>query len=286
MTRGLLCLVFLCSFILPIKAQQQSEAAVDKKRQLSFGVVPQQSPTRLASKWGPVLRRLSAETNIEIKFATAKNIPTFEARLAAGEYDLAYMNPYHYVHFSSSESGAYRAIAKESNKALRGIIVALASSDLASLEQLRNQEIAFPAPASFAASIIPQKIFENAAIAIQPKYVFSHDSVYLNVARGFVPAGGGVMRTFNAAPEHIRKNLKVIWTSDSYTPHAIAAHRRVSDEDIANIMQAFLTLNQDESFQKLLNELKFNPFEAATDNDWDDIRHLGISGFLAPSATN
>ena len=60
---------------------------------LTFGIVPQQSASRLAQIWVPVFDYLSEKTGMRIQFATAKDIPAFEACLARGAYDLAYMKP-------------------------------------------------------------------------------------------------------------------------------------------------------------------------------------------------
>lgn len=65
----------------------------------TFGIVPQQSATELTRAWTPVLNALQAKTGLTLRFATAPDIPTFEQRLVAGEYDFAYMNPYHYTVF-------------------------------------------------------------------------------------------------------------------------------------------------------------------------------------------
>ena len=61
---------------------------------LSIGIVPQQNATKLARLWTPICNYLSQQTGHRFVFKTAKDIPTFEKRLAAGEYDIAYMNPY------------------------------------------------------------------------------------------------------------------------------------------------------------------------------------------------
>ena len=67
---------------------------------LTFGVVPQQSASKLARLWTPILEQVSREVGVRIEFRTAKDIPTFEQRLASGEYDFAYMNPYHFTVFN------------------------------------------------------------------------------------------------------------------------------------------------------------------------------------------
>ena len=53
-----------------------------------FGVVPQQSATKLARAWVPFIKRLSKETGVSVRFATLNDIPSFEKCLARGAYEL------------------------------------------------------------------------------------------------------------------------------------------------------------------------------------------------------
>ena len=56
----------------------------------------------MAETWQPLIDYVSNYTGFEIDFKTAKDIPTFEANLADGKYDIAYVNPYHFVVFNES----------------------------------------------------------------------------------------------------------------------------------------------------------------------------------------
>lgn len=245
---------------------------------LVFGIVPQQSAKKLAETWVPLLNKISNDTGNKIIFATAKDIPTFEQRLANKEYDIAYMNPYHYVVYS--EQVGYQALAKQRNKKIQGIIVVHKNSEFTSLQELHNKTLAFPAPAAFAASIIPQAVMQELGIKVSPKYVSSHDSVYLNVYRQFSPAGGGVMRTLNATPENVRKDLKVLWRSNKFTPHSIATAPNISHETRQQLLTALLSLNDKPEYQPLLRAIGFNGFESASNQDWDDVRQLSIQTSL------
>ena len=72
-----------------------------------FGIVPQQSATKLARAWVPFIKRLSEETGVSVRFATLKDIPNFKQCHARGAYELAYMNPYHFTVFN--KLSGYRA---------------------------------------------------------------------------------------------------------------------------------------------------------------------------------
>jgi ABC-type phosphate/phosphonate transport system substrate-binding protein len=240
----------------------------------SFGIVPQQSASKLAALWVPILRQVSTESGHRLIFKTAKNIPEFEKKLAEGKYDFSYMNPYHYTVFHKSSN--YNAILKAKDKRIKGIVVVKKNSPYKRLEDLNNQSIAFPSPAAFAATILTQSAFKQRKLNITPKYVSSHDSVYRNVAQGRLAAGGGVIRTFKNTEANIKDQLAILWTSDGFTPHAIAAHERVPSEDTKSIQKSFITLSTTDKTMKLLSKIKLKGLESAQDSDWNDIRELKI----------
>lgn len=240
----------------------------------TFGIVPQQSADKLARLWGPILQQISEETGLRVSFKTAPNIPAFESRLAAGEYDFAYMNPYHYTVFN--QTSGYLALARARDKRIKGILVVRKDSEIKQLADLEGSTLAFPAPAAFAASILSQSNLKSAGVKFQSKYVSSHDSVYRTVAKGLYPAGGGVVRTLNNVEAEIRDQLRVLWTSRGYTPHAIAVHPRVNKQDAQALQQALVNLEQKAEGAALLKGIKIKGFEIARDSDWDDVRGLEL----------
>jgi phosphonate transport system substrate-binding protein len=240
----------------------------------SFGVVPQQSASRLAELWIPLLDQISEAAGVRLNFATARNIPTFERKLAAGDYDFAYMNPYHYTVFG--DSPGYRAIAKAKDRRIRGILVVRKDSPITDIRTLQQAELAFPSPAAFAASILTRAYLARESIAIKPRYVSSHDSVYRSVALGLYPAGGGIQRTLDNVDTKVRDQLRVLWTSPGYTPHAFAAHPRVAAELTQQVQRAMLKLDDSKAGMALLRDLNLPGLESARHEDWNDVRALDI----------
>lgn len=262
-TRLLISLVFLFGINTAVVAKEYT-----------FGIVPQQSAKKLAQLWTPVLQHLSEISGMEVKFATAKDIPTFEKRLAAGEYDFAYMNPYHFTVFN--EQPGYVAMAHQSEKRIKGIVIVRKDSKAQDLTALDGQRIAFPSPAAFAATILPQANIAKMGVNIDAKYVSSHDSVYMAVSRGLLPAGGGIVRTFNKTDPAVRDTLRILWTSTGYTPHAFAAHPAVSSADRDAFASALVSIAETEQGRELLSALGFADIQRADDASWDDVRDLQI----------
>lgn len=267
----LLIIIYAACIAQSVSANTEKQTKPDF---LVFGVVPQQSATKLAQNWIPLLNFISETSGVNLKFATAHDIPTFEKRLANGEYDIAYMNPYHYAVLH--DKVGFEALVHEKNKKIKGIIVANKNSQIDKLEDLSLQTIAFPAPAAFAATLIPKAHLNNQNISFESQYVNSHDAVYRNIAEGRFIAGGGIIRTFNAVPEQLRNELKIIWSSDEYTPHAIATFPNINDETRQKLRDAFIAVDTSVLSKTLLSPLGMQGFQQAEDNQWDDVRRLGI----------
>lgn len=244
----------------------------DASKVLSFGVVPQQSPSKLARAWGPILKEIGRRAGVKIVFKTAPDIPTFEQRLARGAYDIAYMNPYHYVEFH--EKPGYVPLVRAPGRELRGILVVRKNAPYHSVSDLAGKTLAFPAPAAFAATVLIQAEFSRQHVAMTPQYVASHDSVYLDVAKGLFPAGGGITRTFKALHPQIRNALRVIYETPGYTPHAIAVSPSLPAETAARIRAAFVEMDKHPETAALLAPLKIKRWVVAKDSDWDDVRAL------------
>lgn len=252
----------------------QSQTFAADNNTITFGIVPQQSASKMAKLWNPVLNELTKKTGIKFRFKTAKNIPTFEKRLLSGEYDVAYMNPYHFTVFNKKPG--YKAIAHARDKRIHGILVVHKDSPYQSIEDLRNKKIAFPSPAAFAATLLTGARLKKEGIPFEKKFVSSHDSVYRNVATKRFSAGGGVIRTLKNMDKKTQDNLRILWKSEGYTPHAIAIHPNMDNALKNKLQNALVMLDTTEEGKKLLKAIRIKGFSIAYDKDWDDVRSLNI----------
>ncbi len=264
---------FLIAALMGSATAAYAEAGKKSGQTFVFGIVPQQSGSKLSELWSPILKYLEEETGYTLRFATARNIPTFAQRLGESKYDFAYMNPQDYAR--SHDASGYEAFAKAKGLRLQGILVVHKDSKYRDLKDLEGEVIALPAHA-FAASEVMQAQFNKVGVSIQPKFVSSHESVYRNVAEGLAAAGGGVMRTFqNTSPEY-RDQLRILWTSEKFTPHAFAAHPRVPPEAVQKLQTALMNMDKSPKGKELLKTLRMEAIEAANDKEWDDVRSLKL----------
>lgn len=246
---------------------------------LTVGIVPQQSAAELARVWIPVLGLLSERSGVPLRFATAPDIPTFEKRMAAGAYDIGYMNPYHYSVFA--QKPGYVAFAKEKGRLLRGLVVVRKDSPIKDMSELADKAVAFPAPAAFAATVLVRAEFERKKVPIKAVFVNSHESVYMNVSSRQFEAGGGINRTLQTMDPAVRNDLRVLWQTKDYTPHAFAAHPRVPAAAIKAVRDAMLQADSDARGRAALEGIGFKGFDSAQDAEWNDVRALGIDTLAA-----
>jgi phosphonate transport system substrate-binding protein len=253
---------------------EQKEAPAEV-REIRFGVVPQQAPSQILRNWKGFAKEMSKRTGWKWTVKTAPSIPEFEERCLDGQYDIAYMNPYHYTVFA--QKPGYKAFARQKNKQIKGILVVRKDSPVETIAGLKDARVAFPSPAAFAASVVTRTYLRNEGIPVEVNYANSHDSVYANVANKIHEAGGGVMRTWNATSAEVRDQLEILWTSPAYTPHAFAHHPRLTDEEVKTLQKAVSDLEAEPRDSAVFDPIRFNGLTAGQDGDWDDVRALKIT---------
>ena len=120
---------------------------------LTFGVVPQQSPLILIKSWSPVIQYLEKETEQKIDLKIESSISKFEEILYSGGYDIAYMNPYHYI--VANEKKGYNSKIRD-EKDLVGILVVNKNSNLNSIIDIKGKNFLFASANAFAATLLPK----------------------------------------------------------------------------------------------------------------------------------
>jgi len=263
--------VLLGVFVLyPLSAQAQTE--------YTLGVVPQFDSRKIAKTWHPIIREIERQSGIKLKLVGAPSIPDFEKAFTKGEYDFAYMNPYHAL--VANKSQGYQPIIRDVGRQLFGIIVVRKDSPITSVTELDKMTIAFPAPNALGAALIPRAEFANKYnINIKPKYVKSHGSVYLNVLLGQTQAGGGVQKTFEHQTEEIKSQLRILYKTSKVAPHPIVVHPRVSKDSVDKFVQAILSMRESEKQSALLKKVPIKQAGKASLKDYLPLQEMGLDKF-------
>ncbi len=268
--------VFLRLLLLSLLTSATAAHAATE-RSFSVGIVPQLEIRQIHDIWTPILNELQQRTGYTFKFSGSASIPEFERQFSAGQFDFAYMNPYHQL-LANNRQG-YIPLVRDIGSELHGILV-VKKGAIKNINELAGKSIAFPAPNALGASLMMRAELSNRfKLNYHPIYVKSHSSVYLNVLLGVTPAGGGIDRTLKQQPENIRNNLEVIYRTAGFASHPFVAHPRVPLEIQQQVQQALLDFAATSRGKALLNQVPFQQLGSTHYDDYKPIAALGLEQF-------
>lgn len=245
---------------------------------LRVGVVPQFDLRRIDSVWTPLLERLSRQAGLDFQLDIPPNIPAFEKSLMAGEYDLAYMNPYHAV--VANKRQGYVPLLRDHGEDLYGLIVVAKDSPITSVAMLDGKVVAFPSPNAMGAALVPRAEFARKfKIAVTEKYVKSHSSAYLSVVLGEADAGGGILATYALLEPSVRDRLRILYETEHFPPHPLSAHPRLPAALREQITEAFLALAATPEGAPLVREIPMKQPGPTRYEDYAALARLGLDAF-------
>lgn len=266
-----------CAALLLLLLSLSATGLLAEQRTYSVGVVPQYDTRQIFNAWNPILEYLSQHSGNQYMLVNSPDIPTFEKQLNAGKFDFAYANPFQFL--AAHSSHGYVAIVRDGQRQLQGIVVVNKKSGFNTPLSLQGKKIALPAPNALGASLMVRYEFMGMGIKLIPQFVKSHKSVYLQVATGRIPAGGGVQSTLNTQPESIRNHLKIIYRTQALVPHPLIAHPRISKAEIEATANAFLTLNHSTNGKALLANIPMHQVIRAGKADYTNISTINLKPF-------
>jgi phosphonate transport system substrate-binding protein len=276
---GLISFIYLQILILLLSCSSLVWSA--EKMVYRFGVVPQFEQRKLFRIWRPILDELEQRTGLGFKLVGSAKIPVFEQKFEQGDYDFAYMNPYHLL--VAHDCQGYQPLVRDGGRMLNGILVVAKESSIQSVQELSGKRIAFPSPNALGASLLMRtELSKLHGIEFIPHYVQTHSSVYLHVALGQTEAGGGVAATLRSQKPDIRQKLRILYETKPMNPHPISAHPRVPEADRNKVQQALLEMAKSKKGADLLSKIPIRKAVKASMEDYTPMSSWGLEEFYVP----
>lgn len=248
------------------------------QKSYTIGVVPQFEQRKLFKIWQPILNELEERTGFSLHLIGSPKIPVFEQKFMAGEYDFAYMNPYHTL--KAYVTQGYTPLVKDGSRRLKGVLVVQKDSPIQSVSELEGKILAFPSPNALGASLLMRAELSTLhGISFSPRYVQTHSSVYLNVALGQAVAGGGVLSTLRSQPQNVQDKLRILYETRSVAPHPLTAHARVPEADRLIMKKAWLELAATDTGRMLMGKIPMRESVPAELEDYTSMQTWGLDAF-------
>ncbi|MCG6970826.1 MAG: phosphate/phosphite/phosphonate ABC transporter substrate-binding protein [Gammaproteobacteria bacterium] len=265
--------------LFPLGGNAVHSESIDHQSVYTVGIIPQLDAHRTKQIWRPLLDELENRTGLQFTLRGSTTIPEVEHEIMAGDFDFAYMNPYHML--MANKAQGYLPLVRDTGKRLQGIVVVSKHSEIQSVKQLANNTVAFPAPNALGATLLTRsELMDRFRIGVNPLFVKSHSSVYLNVVLGEVAAGGGVLKTLNQQDAAVKNALRILYHTRQVAPHPIAAHPRVPQAVRQKVRSALLAMGQDDIGRELLLSIPIEQIGIATMADYQPLAEMGLERFL------
>lgn len=245
-----------------------------------LGIVPQLPAQEIQRQWRPVADWLETACAVRIEIDIAASIPQFEQGFARGDFELAYMNPYHAV--MARQAQGYIPLVRDSQRMLSGVLVVPRDSPIRDVRDLAGKTVAFPAPNAFGASLFMRGLLEKEfGVVVAPAYVRTHSNSYRHVLTGEAAAAGGVDATLQREPEHVRSALRILFRTPEVPPHPLSAHPRIPADQRLCIARTLVNARTDPVRSPVLAGIQIPaPVEADFDRDYQPLVRLQLDRFV------
>lgn len=241
---------------------------------LKFGVAPQQSAVKLARHFIPLTEYLSRHAGIQIDFVTASNLKIFMERQASGEYDIAYVNAYHYI--IANKKAGYYAFARPIEE-FTGILVVRKDGHIKNIHDLKGKSIAFYDPTALATPLIKDYLYQKGIDVdkdMTVKWQITMDSVILSVFNRTTDIGGTTRRALRVMKNEVLDKLIILAETDPLPMHPFIAHPRVDHNIVNKIRETLIEMNKTAEGRKILEDIKIDGIQSAKDSDYEEMRRF------------
>lgn len=255
-----------------------ADAEAESREVYTVGVVPQFDAVRLQRIWRPILHLLEERTGYRFKMGVSRTITEFERELMQGTFDFAYMNPYQLI--IANQAKGYLPLVRDHGRQLCGVLVVRNDSAISNPRDLQGRPVAYPSANALGASLqMRQELYDLFGVTTHPKYVHTHDQVYLNVLLGETDAGGGVRETMEKQKPMYRNALRVVYSTAKIPPHPLAASPRVPRKVRQRVQRTLLGMGKTEQGKSLLVKIPVRRIGPANLQDYESIKLRDLDRF-------
>lgn len=250
------------------------------ERTLTFGIIPAEDNIDVVEQWGPVGDHLQAETDVELEFFEATDYSGIIEAMANDNVDLAWFGPFSYV-LAYERAGCEAMLIwqdRDTGEAEYRSFLVTHHDDVGGIADMDGMTIAYSDPASTSGYLIPNYMMLQEGIDpdehfAEESFAGGHASAQIALANEQVDVA--------AAASFIYQNMvddgeidpdynQVVRESDPIPRGPIALHPDISDALREDLVDAFLSFDDEEALERL----DAAGWIEADDSDYDIIRDV------------
>lgn len=252
-----------------------------------LGVFPYMSPRQTIQFFGPIATDLGRALGRPVKLETQPSFSDFDHTLAAGNYDIALIQPFDVPEIVVKRG--YFPLARLSAPLISQLYVR-GDSPYKKISDLRGTTVAMPPVESANARMILRALYDNGLVPgrdLEMRYFNSHDACIQQVWAKNASACGTARPPILVFEQRMHASLRPIYKTPEI-PHALfVANPRLSPAERTRLVERMTGWSGTEAGRTMLKELGFPGFVQTTAAEYAPLRNYpsitpAIGGTLRP----
>lgn len=214
--------------------------------------IPDESPTELARKAGPLIKYLENQLGMKVEFIPVTDYAASVEALVNKKVDLAWFGGFTFVQANARSGGKILPLVqREEDEKFKSVFI---SSDPAikTLADLKGKDVSFGSQSSTSGHLMPRSFLLQAGLTPEKDfrrvaYSGAHDATIAAVAAGKVQAGAlniSVWEKFLADKKVDTSKVHAFYTTPAYYDYNWAVHADMPPALRDKLTKAFLALNK------------------------------------------
>ena len=239
-------------------------AAAQAQQVFRITAIPDESPTELARKAGPLVKYLEAKLGMKVEYTPVTDYAAAVETLVNKKVDMAWFGGFTFVQANVRSGGkVLPLVQREEDERFRSVFI---TSDPAikSLADLKGKDLSFGSQSSTSGHLMPRSFLLQAGLDPDKDfkrvaYSGAHDATIAAVASGKVQAGAlniSVWDKFVADKKVDTDKVRVFYTTPSYYDYNWTVHADMPAALREKLTAALLALSRDTAEGKEVLELQ------------------------------
>ncbi|MFQ5915271.1 MAG: putative selenate ABC transporter substrate-binding protein [Nitrospinota bacterium] len=271
-------IVLIGAFLLALPDARATLA--DTPKALRVSAIPDEAPTELQRKNGPLVRYLEKELGMKVKFIPVVDYAATVEALAAKKLDLVWYGGFTHVQARKRTGNAVPLVMRISDANFHSKFIAHKGLGIHGLKDLKGKTFAFGSVSSTSGHLMPRYFLQQTGIVPErdfAKFSFSgaHDATVKWVEAGRVQAGAlneAVWEKLLEAGKVDTDKVEVFWTTPGYVDYNWTARGDLDRGLMSKITRAFLNLDySNPEHRKIMDLQRAKGYVIATPDDFRGI---------------
>ena len=239
-------------------------AAASAQTVLRVTAIPDESPTELARKAGPLIKYLEAKLGMKVEYTPVTDYAAAVETLVNKKVDLAWFGGFTFVQAHVRSGGkVLPLVQREEDEKFRSVFITTEPA-IKSLADLKGKDLSFGSQSSTSGHLMPRSFLLQAGLnpdkdLRRVAYSGAHDATIAAVASGKVQAGAlniSVWEKFVAEKKVDTNQVRVFYTTPTYYDYNWTVHADMPAALREKLTAALLALSRDTAEGKEVLELQ------------------------------